>query len=264
MTGMRLQWMGARSTMTVPKEVEKRMTNKPVSNRRTATDPLAERTAFLRALRLFAGLTATELRFLAEEAHERTFTAGEAIFYEGDTGHTCHIIAQGKVRVYVIGEDGRELSISILGPGEIIGEMALFDEMPRSASVAAIEATTTLELHQDILLRSLERSPTLALSLLRALSTRLRNTTEEAEGLATLMVADRLMLRLRRLSKWSGRPVADGVRITVPLTQQELAALVGTSRESVNRALAGLRKQGKVRLEDGWIVLLNKRQSELT
>ena len=119
--------------------------------------------------------------------------------------------------------------------------------------------TTTLELHRDVLLHGLERSPTLALSLLRALSARLRNTTEEAEGLATLMVADRLMLRLRRLSKWAGRRTEDGVRITVPLTQQELAALVGTSRESVNRALAGLRKQGKVRLEDGWIVLLDKR-----
>lgn len=257
MNGMRLQWIHMYPT-TAHKESQKRMTDRPVSSNRTSTDPLTTRAAFLRALPLFEGLNAAELRFLAEEARARTFAAGDAIFYEGDTGHTCHIIAQGKVRVYVIGEDGRELSISLLGPGEIIGEMALFDAMPRSAGVEAMEATTTLELHQDVLLHGLERSPTLALSLLRALSTRLRNTTEEAEGLATLMVADRLLLRLRRLSKWAGQPTADGVRITVPLTQQELAALVGTSRESVNRALAGLRKQGKVRLEEGWIVLLDK------
>jgi CRP/FNR family cyclic AMP-dependent transcriptional regulator len=81
--------------------------------------------------------------------------------------------------------------------------------------------------------------------------------TEEAEGLVTLTVSDRLIARLRRLAEWSGRPVKDGVRITLPMTQQELAALVGTSRESVNRALATLRRQGKVHLDNGWIVLLD-------
>ncbi len=233
------------------------MTNVLYRERRRGmhTDIITERIGFLQSVPLFQGLTHEELKFLAEEAQERIFEAAETMFYQGELGYTCHIITQGKVRIYVVGEDGRELSVCILGPGEIIGEMALFEDVPRSANVEALEPTHTLELHQDVLLRALQRSPQLALSLLRALSTRLRNTTEEAEKLVSMTVADRLMARLRRLAEWAGRPVEDGVCIVLPMTQQELAALVGTSRESINRALSGLRRQGQVRLEDGWIIL---------
>lgn len=255
MNGIGLQWRYYPTT-THPQHHKPAMGPMMIDNRK-AQDPLTERVAFLRSLPLFAGLTGEELRFLAGEAQVREHEAGAIIFHAGDPGHTCHIIAKGKVRVYVIGEDGRELSVSIFGPGEIIGEMALFEDLPRSASVETIEPTTTLELHQNVLLHGLEHSPTLARSLLRALSARLRHMTEDAEGLASLTVSDRLIARLRRLAEWSGRPVTNGVRITLPMTQQELAALVGTSRESVNRALATLRRQGKVHLDNGWIVLLD-------
>lgn len=216
-----------------------------------------ERVTFLQSLPLFRGLSDEVLRFLASESLYRVFRAGEVIFYQGEPGSMCHIIERGRVRVLVVGEDGRELAVRILGAGEIVGEMALFEDLPRSASVEALEETRTLELHRDVLLRCLRRSPGLALSLLRALSARLRYATEEAEGLASLTVTERLMRRLQRLAEWSGMPVAGGVRIMLPMTQQELAALVGTSRESINRALVRLRRQGKVRLEGGWIVLLD-------
>ena len=256
MNGIGLQW-GYQPTATIRPRYQKPATRPTMTDNDKAQDPLTERVTFLRSLPLFSGLTGEELRFLAGEARACEYEAGEIIFHEGDPGYTCHIIVKGKVRIYVIGEDGRELSVSILGPGEIVGEMALFEDLPRSASVEAIEPATTLELHQNVLLHGLERSPTLARSLLRALSERLRHMTEEAEGLATLTVSDRLIARLRRLAEWSGRPVTDGVRITLPMTQQELAALVGTSRESVNRALATLRRQRKVRLDNGWIILLD-------
>jgi CRP/FNR family transcriptional regulator len=106
-------------------------------------------------------------------------------------------------------------------------------------------------------LTGLRRSPILALSLLRAMSARLRHATEEAEQLASLTVVERLMRRLQQLAGWAGVPVSDGVKIMLPLTQQELAALVGTSRESVNRALVQLRRRGKVRMQDGWLILLD-------
>ena len=85
----------------------------------------------------------------------------------------------------------------------------------------------------------------------------MRYVTEEADGFASLTVSDRLMRRLRKLAEWSGVPVPGGVRIVPPMTQQELAALVGTSRESINRALVRLRRQGQLDLQGGWIVLLN-------
>jgi CRP/FNR family cyclic AMP-dependent transcriptional regulator len=220
-------------------------------------EKFTKRTTFLRSLSLFEGLSERELRHLVEESRLCRFRAGEMILYQGEPGFACHILMRGRVRVFVVGEDGRELAMHILGPGEIIGEMALFDDLPRSANVEALEESQTLELHRDALLRCLRRSPALALSLLRSMSTRLRHATGDAEGLASLTVAERLVQRLQRLAEWSGMSVAGGVRIVPPMTQQELAALVGTSRESVNRALVRLRQQGKVRLDNGWIVLLN-------
>ncbi len=216
-----------------------------------------EKTTFLRSLSLFHDLSDKDLHHLAAESRRCRFAAGDMIMYQGDPGAACHVLVQGRVRVFVVGEDGRELAMHILGPGEIVGEMALFDDLPRSANVEALEETRTLEWRRDALLRCLQKSPELALSMLRSMSTRLRYATGDAEGLASLTVAERLLQRLRRLADWSGMAVPDGVRIVPPMTQQELAALVGTSRESVNRALVRLRRQGRVRLDDGWIVLLN-------
>jgi CRP/FNR family transcriptional regulator len=207
---------------------------------------------------LFKGLRDVDLRLLAGDARVRAFAADQVIFYQGDLGNTCYVTIHGKVRVFIIGEDGRELSVTFLGPGEIFGEMALFQDEPRSASIAAFEPTHTLELHQDILLRGLQRSPELALQLLRALSDRLRHRIEDAENLISLTVAERLMVRLWRLIEWAGQREVDGIRITFPITQQQLAALVGTSRESINRALSALRRAGKVRFDQGWIVLLDQ------
>ena len=212
--------------------------------------------AFLRSLSVFRDLSDEALRYLAAGSRQRAFQAGEIICYQGDPGSTCHIIVQGRVRIFVVGEDGQELSVRFLGRGDIFGEMALFDDLPRSANVQALENTRTLELHRDVLLGCLRQSPALALSLLRALSERLRHATEGAGDLASLTVVERLLRRLRQLAEWAGTPATDGVRITLPLNQQELATLIGTSRESVNRALVQLRRQGKVRLENGWIVLL--------
>jgi CRP/FNR family transcriptional regulator len=221
-----------------------------------------DRVIFLQSLPLFRDLGDEALRYLSTESRQRAFRAGETVCHQGEPGSTCHIIVRGRLRVFVVGEDGRELSVRLLGPGEIVGEMALFEDLPRSANVEALEKTRTLELHRDVLLGCLQQSPALALSLLRALSARLRFATEEAEGLASLTVTERLVRRLRQLAGWCGRPVSGGVRITLPLTQQELATLVGTSRESVNRALVRLRRRGKVRLEEGWIVLLDERVGE--
>ncbi len=232
--------------------------NKHMSNNRMLPEKFTNRTTFLTSLSLFQGLSENDLHPLAKESQVRRFQAGEMMIYQGYPGVTCHILMQGRVRVFVMDKDGHELSMHILGPGEIIGEMALFDDLPRSANVEALEATQTLELHRDALYHCLRESPVLALCLLRSMSTRLRYATGDAEGLASRTVAERLMLRLRRLAEWSGMSVPGGVRIVPPMTQQELAALVGTSRESVNRALVRLRHRGKVRLEKGWIVLLDE------
>ncbi|MBN1876774.1 MAG: Crp/Fnr family transcriptional regulator [Anaerolineae bacterium] len=224
----------------------------------TCAKSLAESLDLLHTVPLLCGLNDSDLRILIVESRHRIFEDGEPIFYQGDRGTTCHIILEGRVRVFVIDEDGREYSVNLIGAGEIIGEMALFENLPRSASIEAITKTYTLELDQVGLQRCLRRSPALALGLLRAMSARLRSTTEEAERLTSLPVPERLLWRLQRLAQRSGRRVADGVQVMTPLTQQDLAKLVWTSRESVNRALGRLRDEGKLRLDGGWIVILDK------
>jgi CRP/FNR family cyclic AMP-dependent transcriptional regulator len=228
---------------------------------RMQTD-LADRVTILQSLSLFKGLDNETLHQLAKNTRHREFQTGEVICYQGDPGSTCHIVIRGKVRVFLVGEDGRELSVRILAPGEIIGEMALLEGLPRSANIEALEETQTLELAQEALLDCLRKSPALAWNLLQSLSARLRSSTAEAEGLALLTVDERLTRQLHKLAEWSGVAVSDGVRIMVPMTQQELATLIGTSRESVNRALVRMRRHGEVRLDKGWIVLLGKRPSE--
>ncbi|MBN2003752.1 MAG: Crp/Fnr family transcriptional regulator [Anaerolineae bacterium] len=251
MSGIGLQWARVGQTGSIERRCR--------CSHQKMNDSIENRVQVLRRVPLFRGLSENELHFLAEESSTRVFEVDEVIFYQGESGKTCHIVTQGKVRIFVVGEDGRELSVSLMGPGEIIGEMALFEDVPRSASVQAMEPTETLELHQEILLRALQRSPQLALSLLRAMSARLRHTTEDAESMISLTVSERLLARLWRLAEWAGKRERDGTRIIFPMTQQQLAAMVGTSRESINRALSGLRRQKKVRFEDGWIVLLEDR-----
>jgi CRP/FNR family cyclic AMP-dependent transcriptional regulator len=244
----RLQWFHAGHS-------GEHMHRAPAERRKT---DVMDKTSHLHALPLFDGLDDETLHYLAKDTWQRQFNAGDIICYQGDPGSTCHIITRGRVRVFVVDEDGRELSVRIMGPGEIIGEMALLDSLPRSASIEALEKTHTLELNRDALLWCLRESPQLSLNLLQSLSSRLRSSTAEAGELASLTVVERLMRRLQQLAELSGQPVPGGVRVMLPMTQQDLAALVGTSRESVNRALVRLRRQGKVRLEQGWVVLLDE------
>lgn len=247
----RLQWSHVGSDDTRVREER---------NRHRQIDSV-DKTTHLRAVPLFQGLDEGTLHHLVKDAWQRQFSAGDIICYQGDPGSTCHIIIQGRVRVFVMDEDGRELSVRIMGPGEMIGEMALLDSLPRSASIEALEKTHTLELNRDALLQCLQESPQLSLNLLQSFSSRLRSSTVEAGELASLTVVERLMRRLQQLAELAGQPVSDGVRVMLPMTQQDLAALVGTSRESVNRALVRLRRQGKVRLEQGWVILLSKAAS---
>ena len=111
------------------------------------------REEFLRSLLLFEGLDDRALAQLASDLQPQAVAAGEFIFHQGDTGSTCYLIERGRVRIFILGEDGHELSVRVFGPGEIIGEMSLLDDLPRSASAQTMKETQLLILHQDRLRR---------------------------------------------------------------------------------------------------------------
>jgi CRP/FNR family cyclic AMP-dependent transcriptional regulator len=222
--------------------------------------PVDDRLAFLRTVPMFAGMEPAELARLARDLKRRSFASGQAVFYQGDPGTAAYIIESGRVRIYVHAPEGQEVSVVLYGPGDLFGEMALLDRRPRSATAAAMEDTVLLVLGADDLYRHLHQSHQLALNLMLTLSTRLRETNEAVQSLASLDVNRRLIKKLLDLAARQGAPLGEGIRIRGRLTQQALASMIGTSRESANRALRALERKGLVDAVRGRIVLLKPRE----
>ncbi len=221
-----------------------------------------DRGHFLRDISLFSGLDDAELRQLTADMKRRRFTAGQTVFYQGDAGHAVYIIESGRVRIYVHGDEGQEVSVVIYGPGDLFGEMSLIDRQPRSATAVTMEETVLLLMSADDFYRHLRQSHQLALNLMLTLSTRLRDTTETMGALATLDVNRRLIKRLLDLAERHGTITEEGIRIRGRLTQQALASLISTSRESANRALRALVRQGLIDVRHGRITILKPQDLE--
>jgi CRP/FNR family transcriptional regulator, cyclic AMP receptor protein len=212
---------------------------------------------FLSRAPLFAGLSQTELAGLAAEFHRRQFQPGETLFFEGDPGQTVYLIESGQARIYVQNEEGQETSVAVYGAGELLGELAVIDEQPRSASAVALQPTVAHVIDRDRFHDWLRRSPQLSRNFLRALSARIRHTTRQVGELTFLDVPSRLARQLVELAQVHGRTQHGRTQIEVPLNQSDLASLTGATRESVNKALAALRRQGVIQIEQGRIHILD-------
>jgi CRP/FNR family transcriptional regulator len=205
----------------------------------------------LRNIPLFAGLADDDVDRLASRLIEREFRRGASIMEEGLEGDSMYLIREGRVKVTKISEDGREKILEMLGEGDFVGEMALVDDAPRSASVTAITAVRLFALSRADFLATVRHSPELALMVIRELSMRLRVLNDLASSLSFSPVEARVRALFVRLAT---EPAPAGRLQTPPLTHQQLADMVGTSRETVTRALKSLR-------EGGWLVHERKRYS---
>ncbi|MSR84508.1 MAG: Crp/Fnr family transcriptional regulator [Candidatus Latescibacteria bacterium] len=214
--------------------------------------------AFLRQVSLFRRLDETQLQVLASLVVERSFAKGELIILAEAEGDALFVIEQGQVKVGLIHEDGREVILSFLGPGEVFGELALLDNKPRSATVTATAPTSLLVLYRADFLRLLLGTPQIAVSLLEELAERLRRTDQQLEGLALFNVASRLAKTLLRLALERGVEVAEGYALEVPPTHQQLANMTGSTRETVSRVLKQLESQGYIARHEGQILILRE------
>lgn len=236
---------------------------KPVYNSRRPHLPaksenrMMARVNFFKRVPLLANLSQAELESLARDFAPRRFRQGETIFQQGDAGQALYLIESGQVRIYVQSEEGQETSVIVYGPGDLFGELAVIDEGPRSASAIAMEDTVVHLLSRDRLREHMRRSPQLALDFLTALSVRVRYSTQQVGNLTLLAISGRLARKLLELAQLHGEVEPDGVRIDLALTQSDLASLVGTTRESVNKALGTFRRQGLVRMQRGHIVIVD-------
>jgi CRP-like cAMP-binding protein len=185
----------------------------------------------------------------------RHFGAGDTVFYEGDPGTSLCVIQSGRIKLSLISTSGREVIIDLLAPGDFFGELALLDGEPRSADAVATESTDLLLLQRQDFLQFLEEHPKLCIALLAELSRRLRRDTQLIQDAAFLDVPARIARVILRLAEPQGDAA---VRATPRLNQTNLAGLVGTTRETLNKFLGMYQDDGWIRLDRGRIFVLNE------
>ena len=211
--------------------------------------------AELRNAPLFAALENDAAGALRSSMTEVPLRRGQVLFAEGERGDRLYLVVKGKMKLGRTSADGRENLQAVLGPSEMFGELSLFDPGPRSSSATAVTDATLLELGHDDLLPWLRSHPDVAVHLLNALARRLRRTNEAMADLVVTDVPGRVAKALLDLARRFGVQKDDGLHVTHDLTQEELAQLVGASRETVNKALADFASRGWIRHEARSVVL---------
>ncbi len=212
-----------------------------------------------------AALSRDDRRQLREVGRARRYGRREIIWHEGDPGDTLHFIDEGRVAVRVTTPMGEKVTLSILGRGDAFGELALLDdESTRTATVIALEPTITLAIHRDAFHALRAQSPTIDAFLLAMMSSYVRRLSGQVRDALYLPVDKRVERQLARLTTmYSDRAGRDPHgRITIPLTQEEIAGLAGTSRATVNRVLRELAADTIVSLNRGRVIIIDPRRLE--
>lgn len=202
---------------------------------------------FLATVPLFRSLAPGEVATFAQLAREKSYPKGSVILFEDDPGDSLFVVRQGRVKVVLVSEDGREVILGILGVGEHFGELSLIDDQPRSAHVVAMEDSTLLVLRREDFRRRVEQSPAVAWALLLELSRRLRRADEKIGSLVLLDVPGRIARLLLDAAAEGGSDA-----IEKPLTHQTIANVIGASRETVSRAMREF-------VEAGWVATERRR-----
>ncbi len=211
----------------------------------------------LRAAPLFTALDDDAAAAMRASMIEQRLNKGDVLFTEGEIGDKLFLVEAGKIKLGHTAPDGRESLIAVLGTGEMLGELSLFDPGPRTATAVAVTKTKVLWLSHDALLPWLVGRPDVAVALLGALAQRLRRTNVAMADLVFSDVPGRVAKALLELGSKFGEDSPDGLLVSHDLTQEELAQLVGASRETVNKALADFSQRGWIRMEQRQVTLMD-------
>ena len=211
---------------------------------------------------LFASLTESELDFLTRRAVVRRYSAGELVFSEGESCMGLYVVDSGHVRIFKSSPGGREQVLSIDGPGSSIAELPVFDGGTYPASAIAVEDAALLFVGKQDFQALCLAHPQVGLKVLRVVGGRLRRLVGIIEELSFTTVRHRLASYLFRLAQKSGRRTAEGVAVSLPVTNQELAAQIGTVRELVSRNLSRLQVEGLLKIEGRDVTLCDLKALE--
>jgi len=211
---------------------------------------------------IFSGLTESELGFLAQRTVPRHYSAGEIVFGEGEPCSGLYVVESGNVRIFKSSPNGREQVLSIDGPGSSIAELPLFDGGAYPASAPAVDDVTLLFVSKQDFQALCLAHPQVPLKVLRVVGARLRRLVGIIEELSFTTVRHRLASYLLRLAQKSGKRIPEGVEVTLPITNQELAAQIGTVRELVSRNLSRLQAEGMLKTDGRNVLIINLKALE--
>jgi len=212
----------------------------------------------LASISIFQTLPERDLEPLLEITTTRRLAKREYLCRKGDPGNQLYAIMEGRLRAIAESQEGKDVVFSIMDPGEVIGEIAMLDGEPRSATVQAVEDSTLLTLHRRDLLPFLGSRPAVAIELAEVLARRLRHLSELMEDTQFLTLPSRLAKKLVALSATYGHETPKGLRIELRLPQAELGELVGTSRESINKQLRAWSENGLLQFDRGYITICDR------
>ncbi|NQU03453.1 MAG: Crp/Fnr family transcriptional regulator [Syntrophaceae bacterium] len=218
---------------------------------------------FLKSIDLFSSLNSEDTERLAALLRKRSLKKGEVLFRKGDEGIALYIVQKGSVRIVLPSRMGDEVSPAIFTEGDFFGEMALLDGMPRSADAVALEQTEVLALNRRDFLAFLQNNEMAIKAIFSYLSMRLRKTDDLLEDAYFLNISTRFARRLVELAQKRGRTGQDeNIEIDLRLNQSDLASIVGTTRESINKELRVLRERGIVHMAESKIRILDMKRLE--
>jgi CRP-like cAMP-binding protein len=209
----------------------------------------------LRTVPIFADVPDDDLQKLAGLAARKRYPKDGVVFFENEAGDTLYMVAQGRVKVTILGDDGREIILSVLGPGEFFGEMALLDNEPRSATTIAAEDSELLSVARADFEGVLNHNPGIMGSLIKVLTARLRHANHQISTLALLDVYGRVARVILEMARDDGKRLKDGRISFHRPTHQEIANRIGTTRETVTRMLKDLQRQNLIKVTGKEIVV---------
>jgi len=215
-------------------------------------------TTVLSRLPLFECLTSDELEGLANVTNLQRFSKNALVILAEDQGDSFFVIRSGKVKVSVTGPDGREIILSLLGPGEFFGELSLLDGHPRSADVTTVERTELMVIRRSDFVRVIEGYPVIPTHLMVTLASRLRKSDRQVAGLALLGISERISSVLLEIAEEQGQETDEGIVIAKRPTHQVLASMAGTARETVTRVMKRLADEGYVRTDGRKLIILKQ------
>jgi len=204
---------------------------------------------------LFASARSERLEELGAAAHSQKLAKGEELFHKGDEGSQIYAVVSGRLKALTTSREGDDVVFSILGPGEVFGEIALLRGTRRTATVTALEACELLVIHRREFLDFLRREPDVAIGMLGVLAGRIERLSEWVEDTLFLNLPLRLAKKLMILGERYGEETPAGLRIDLKLSQEEWGDLVGTTRESINKQLRAWTDEGILSVDRGYIVI---------